>query len=245
MKWLRAYTVLLLAFLWAPLLAVLWKGASISAFTKLFAHTEILSSFRNSVMLAAATALVTVGGGLATAFALPLLPSRARRWVMGSLLLPLVLPEIAFGIAYLAWFRASGIPLGWITLLLAHAAFTFSYVVLVLRPGVAKLDPSVADAARDLGASPFSAFRHGILPQLLPSILAGGMMAFSLSLDDFLVSFFVKGIDQLTLPVKLFSMLRLGVGEEIYALAVLLFGISILSVVITQVWLQRAQKERR
>ena len=174
-----------------------------------------------------------------------ILPSRLRRWMLGSLLLPLVLPEIAFGLAYLVCYRTAGIPLGWTTLLLSHFAFTFCYVVLVLKNGVARLDPSLADAARDLGAGPFTVFRHAILPQLVPSLVAGAMMAFSLSLDDFLISFFVKGVDQLTLPVKVFSMMRLGIGPEIYALSVVLFGFSFLSVIITQVWLYRSQKSRR
>lgn len=245
MKWLRLYTWVVLAFLWAPLLVVLAKGCSTEAFAKLLRNTEIFYAFRNSLLLALCTAALTLAAGLATAFALPHLPARARRWVTGSLLLPLVLPEIAFGIAYLAWFRAVGLPLGWISLALSHFAFTFCYVVLVLRTGVSRLDGSLSDAARDLGASPWAVFRHGVLPPLVPSLVAGAMMAFSLSLDDFLVSFFVKGIDQLTMPVKLFSMLRLGVGEEIYALAVVLFVLSIASVIITQLWLNRSSKQPR
>ena len=245
MKLLRAYTWALLVFLWAPLLAVLYKGLSPAAFAKLLANTEVVVSFRNSLFLAAGAACLSLLFGLATAFALPHLSSRLRRWMLGSLLLPLVLPEIAFGLAYLVCYRTAGIPLGWTTLLLSHFAFTFCYVVLVLKNGVARLDPSLADAARDLGAGPFTVFRHAILPQLVPSLVAGAMMAFSLSLDDFLISFFVKGVDQLTLPVKVFSMMRLGIGPEIYALSVVLFGFSFLSVIITQVWLYRSQKPRR
>jgi spermidine/putrescine transport system permease protein len=230
-----------LAFLWAPLLAVLWKGASPSAFGHLFGNEEILLAFRNSLGLALAASFFALAFGLATAFAIPKLPQAWRRWVLGSLLLPLVLPEIAFGITYLVWFKTVHLPLGWITLLLAHFAFTFSYVVLVLKTGVANLDHSLSEAARDLGGSAFTVFRHSLLPQLIPSLAAGAMMAFSLSLDDFLISFFVKGIDQMTLPVKLYSMLRLRVGDEIYALSVVLFGFSLASVLITQVWLYRSR----
>jgi spermidine/putrescine transport system permease protein len=241
MRWLKTYACLLLAFLWAPLLMVIWKGASATAFQLLFANTEILFAFRNSLFLAAGTALLATLLGLSTAFVLPLLPPAARRWVLGSLLLPLVLPEIAFGISYLAWFRSVNVSLGWTTLLLSHFAFTFSYVVLILKSGVSGLDSSLTDAARDLGASPLKVFRHGILPQLLPSLAAGAMMAFSLSLDDFLITFFVKGIDQMTLPIKLYSMMRLRLGQEIYALSVVLFGFSLISVIITQLWLNRSR----
>jgi spermidine/putrescine transport system permease protein len=240
-KWLRAYTIGILVFLWGPLLVVLYKGSSLKAFEKLLGNEEILLAFRNSLGLAFSAALLATCFGLATAFALPRMSAGIRRWVLGSLLLPLVLPEIAFGITYLVWFKAVGLSLGWATLLLAHFAFTFSYVVLVLKSGVAALDPTLSEAARDLGAPPLTVFRHSILPQLLPSLAAGAMMAFSLSLDDFLISFFVKGIDEMTLPVKLYSMLRLKVGEEIYALSVVLFGFSLTSVIITQVWLYRSR----
>jgi spermidine/putrescine transport system permease protein len=242
---LRYYTWALLAFLWAPLLAVLWKGLSVSAFSKLLANADVIVSFRNSLVLAAGAACLSLLAGLATAFALPLMPSRLRRWMLGSLLLPLVLPEIAFGLAYLVCYRSAGLPLGWTTLLLSHFAFTFCYVVLVLKNGVAQLDPSLADAVRDLGGNALTVFRHAIFPQLVPSLIAGAMMAFSLSLDDFLISFFVKGVDQLTLPVKVFSMMRLGIGPEIYALSVVLFGFSFVSVIITQVWLYRSHKSAR
>lgn len=244
MKILRAYTLGLLAFLWMPLAVLLWKGLSLEAFSRLLNSSDVLSSFRNSLLLAAATALLTTGLGLVTAFALPRLSARLRAWMVGSLLLPLVLPEIAFGIAYLVWFRLLGIPLGWTTLLAAHFAFCFCYVVLVLKSSVAQLDDSLADAARDLGASPVMVFRHAILPQLWPGLIAGAMMAFSLSLDDFLITFFVKGIDQLTLPIKLYSMMRLRLGVEVYALSVVLFGISVLSVVVTQLWFIRSEKRK-
>ena len=241
MKGLKFYLWAVLAFLWAPLLVVLWKGLSLSAFTKLFANTEVILAFTNSLLLAAAAALLSTLVALATAFAIPALSPAWRRWVLGSLLLPLVLPEIAFGIAYLVWFRAAGLPAGWGTLLLSHFAFTFCYVVLILKSGVAALDPTLSEAARDLGAKPLTVFRHAIWPQLLPSLAAGAMFAFSLSLDDFLISFFVKGIDEMTLPVKLYSMMRLRIGEEIYALSVVLFGFSCASVLITQVWLTRSK----
>jgi spermidine/putrescine transport system permease protein len=245
MRILRAYSWALLLFLWSPLLIVLWKGLNVTAFQRLLESSDLLMSFRSSLLLAIGTALISAVLGLTTAFALPLLSPRLRTWVVGSLLLPLVLPEIAFGLAYLVWYRSLGIPLGWTTLLVSHFAFCFCYVVLVLKSNVEQLDASLADAAKDLGANGFMVFRHAFFPQLLPGIIAGTMMAFSLSLDDFLITFFVKGIDQLTLPIKIFSMMRLRFGTEVYALSVVLFGISVISVVITQLWFIRSQKSRR
>jgi spermidine/putrescine transport system permease protein len=242
MRWLKAYVWLLLLFLWAPLLAVLVKGSRLSAFERLLANTEVLVSFRSSLLLGVATALLSSVLGLATAFALPAFSPRVRGWITGSLLLPLVLPEIAFGIAYLVWYQQLGLALGWGTLLLSHFAFTYCFVVLVLKTSVARLDRSLSDAARDLGAGPLQVFRHAVFPQLLPGIVAGAMMAFSLSLDDFLITFFVKGIDQITLPIKVYSMMHLRIGPEIYALSVVLFAISLLSVLFTQLWYTRGDR---
>ncbi|MGZ3650403.1 MAG: ABC transporter permease [Bdellovibrionota bacterium] len=242
MKILRTYMWGLLLFLWAPLLVVLIKGSSLSAFEKLLGNTEVMVSFRNSLVLGLATALIATVLGLITAFALPAFPERARGWITGSLLLPLVLPEIAFGIAYLVWYQELGLAPGWGTLLLSHFAFTYCFVVLVLKTSVARLDHSLSDAARDLGAGSVQVFRHAVLPQLLPGIVAGAMMAFSLSLDDFLITFFVKGIDQITLPIKVYSMMHLRIGPEIYALSVVLFAISLVSVLLTQLWYVRSQR---
>jgi spermidine/putrescine transport system permease protein len=244
MRWLRGYFWLLLVFLWAPLLVVLVKGCSLPAFALLLENSEVMVSFRNSLFLALATAVLSTALGLVTAFALPAFPLKTRAWITGSLLLPLVLPEIAFGIAYLVWYQELGFALGWATVLLSHFAFTYCFVVLVLKNSVAQLDHSLGDAARDLGAGPIGVFRHAVIPQLIPGIVAGAMMAFSLSLDDFLITFFVKGIDQLTLPIKIYSMMHLRIGPEIYALSVVLFAISLMSVLFTQLWYVRSKKSR-
>lgn len=242
MKWLRAYAWALLVFLWAPLLFVLGKGASPDAFQKLFLSNEILTSLEHSALLAGGTAFLCTLFGLAIAFALPALSPRLRSFVAGSLLLPMVLPEIAFGLAYLVWYQTLGLSLGWGTLLFSHVGFALCYSVLVLRGSVSRLDSSLADAARDLGAGPLAIFRHAILPQVMPGLIASAFLAFSLSLDDFLITFFVKGIDQITLPIKIFSMMRLRLGPEVYALSVLLFGISLVSVLMAQLWFKKSPR---
>ncbi len=240
MRVLKTYTLGLMIFLWAPLLAVVWKGFSPTAFQKLFANQEILFAFLDSFFLAAGSAFLSILLALITAFALPHLSQKSQRWIFCSLLLPLVLPEIAFGISYLVWFKKIGVPLGWTTLLLSHMAFSFCFVTLTLKPAVQAIDYQIPQAAEDLGANVWQVFRHGILPQIFPALVAGFLMAFSLSLDDFLISFFVKGIDQITLPVKIYSMMRLKIGEEIYALSVVLFGFSVASVVISQICLKKS-----
>ncbi len=240
MKTLRYYSFILLAFLWLPLLSVAWKGLSLDAFQKLLKNEELMASFLDSFLVAGGSAVLAVSLALCTAFALPHLNSRLQKFVIASLFLPLVLPEIAFGISYLVWFKQIGFPLGWSTLIFSHMAFSFCFVALTLKPAVFAIDHQIPQAAQDLGANGWQVFRHGILPQISPAILAGFFMAFSLSLDDFLLSFFVKGVDQMTLPVKIFSMMRLKIGEEIYALSLLLFLFSSASVIISRLCLKKS-----
>lgn len=240
MKTLRIYSFFLLAFLWMPLLSIAWKGLSVDAFQKLFRNNELLDSFFDSFLLAGGSAILSVLLALCTSFALPLLHKKMQKFVVASLFLPLVLPEIAFGISYLVWFKQLGLPLGWSTLLFSHMAFSFCFVALTLKPAVLAIDYQIPQAAQDLGANGWQVFRHGIFPQISPAIVAGFFMAFSLSLDDFLLSFFVKGVDQMTLPVKIYSMMRLKIGEEIYALSLLLFLFSSASVIISRLCLKKS-----
>jgi len=242
MRWLKAYSIFVVMFLWSPLGFIFYKGLSVDAFDKLLGNHEVVSALLQSGVLAASTCVFASLFGLLTAFALPGLPPWAKRLVSSSLVLPLVLPEIAFGLAYLVWYQKLKLELGWGTLLLSHVAFTFCYAVLVLKTSIEGIDWTLKDAASDLGAGAISIFRHAVFPQLVPGLLASSMMAFSLSLDDFLISFFVKGIEQVTLPIKIYSMMRLRIGPEIYALSVILFCISLISVLITQVWLTKSQK---
>lgn len=242
MKILRGYGILLLVFLWSPLFFLVYKGLNLTAFQRLFENQDLLIVFLRSLCLAIVTAIISTSLAMATAFAFPHQSRWMKRLMQFGIFLPMVLPEIAFGISFLVWFTKIGIPLGWTTLIFAHIAFTFSYSVLVLRSSVERIEWSFADAARDLGASSFGVLRHAIIPQLLPGIVASALMAFSLSLDDFLVSLFVKGVDQVTLPIKIYSMMRYKVGPEVYALFVVLFSISVVSVILSQLWQLKSQK---
>lgn len=236
MKVLRIFSWLLLLFLWSPLFFLLLKGLRADAFTRLLANDDLLLVFSRSLLLAASACIISTILATLTAFAIPSLGRLGKAVVEFGIILPMVLPEIAFGISYLVWFTKVGVPLGWTTLILAHVAFTFSYAVMVMKTSVEKIEWNFLDAAKDLGAGKIASFRHAILPQLIPGLVASSVMAFSLSLDDFLISFFVKGIDQVTLPIKVYSMMRHNVGAEIYALSIVLFCISVISVLMSQVW---------
>ncbi len=244
MKILRVFSWLLLLFLWSPLFFLLLKGLRADAFTRLLSNDDLILVFGRSMLLAVSACVISTVLATITAFAIPGLGRIGKAVVEFGVILPMVLPEIAFGISYLVWFTKIGMPLGWTTLILAHVAFTFSYAVMVMKTSVEKIEWNYLDAAKDLGAAKIASFRHAILPQLVPGLVASSVMAFSLSLDDFLISFFVKGIDQVTLPIKVYSMMRRSVGPEIYALSVVLFCISVFSVLISQVWFIKSQKSR-
>ena len=245
MKGLKVYAWLVLAFLWAPLLMVLKKGLSMESFERLFRNSEVLDALGNSAMLGIGAAIISTIIATMTAFASLNLGKASRLAITIGMVLPLVLPEIAFGLSFLVWYQYLGLSLGWPTLLVSHVAFTLPFALLVMQASMAQFRSEPIDAARDLGARPVSVFRHGALPQIIPSLLTSFVLSFSLSFDDFLVTFFVKGIDQVTMPIKIYSMIRLKIGTEVYALSVLLFLISVACVLMTQLWVLKSQKRLR
>lgn len=236
MIWLGGFSVLVILVLWAPLLVISSRGMHWDAFVRLFEREDILSAAYQSLGLAFLSGLLATILGTVIAFSLPALPPRMRRWVNMGLVFPMVLPEIAMGLSFLVWFIKLGISLGWGTLIASHVAFSLSYATLVMKARVETLDSSLVDACWDLGASPFQVFRHGIFPQLKPGLMASLVTCFALSLDDFLITFFVKGLDQMTLPVQIFSMVRIRISPEIYALSLILFCLSLICVLFTQLW---------
>jgi len=235
-------SVLILVALWGPMFFILNKGASVEGFLTLFQKDEIWDATKQSLGLATVSSFFSVLFGTMIAFAIPKVPKKWQERLNFSLVFPMILPEIAFGLALMVFFVKLGIPLGWQTLLFSHVAFSLSYSTLLMKIRVESLDLSLIDAAKDLGATPLVIFKHALLPQLIPSMAAAFVTSFALSLDDFLVSFFVKGIDQRTLPIQIYSMMRLGVKNEIYSLFVILFCISIAVVLSTQLWLKKGKK---
>ncbi len=146
----------------------------------------------------------------------------------GLLLLPLVIPEVMLGVALLLFFVMIEWPLGLATVTSGHCVFNLPLVIMVLRARLRKIDPVWEDAARDLGATPWQAFVHVTFPLLRPALLGAGLMAFTLSLDDFVVTFFTTGPGATTLPLKVFSMMRTGITPEINALSAILVTVSML-----------------
>lgn len=139
-------------------------------------------------------------------------------------LLPIMIPEIILGIALLALFSAVGLPFGMVTLVLSHVTFCIPYIYITVKSRLGTMDPALVEAARDLGASPFKAFATVTLPLALPAIVSGSLLAFAMSMDDFVISFFVNGAETTTLPLKVYSSVKVGVTPQVNALCTVMLG---------------------
>ena len=203
-------------------LVTVWAGFSTRWYAALFADAQMIESAWVSFIVAlTSAAIATCVGGLAAVVLV-----RHRR-VPGrglfSLVLhaPLVMPEVILGLALLLVFVAFDIDRGRITVILAHAAFTTCFVTVIVRARLAGVDPALEEAARDLGATPFAAFRDTVMPLLAPALASGFLLAFTLSLDDLVIASFTSGPGATTLPMRIYSQVRLGVTPEINALSTL------------------------
>jgi spermidine/putrescine transport system permease protein len=196
-----------------------WWGA-------LFSNPTFWPSARNSMVVVAITGVVSTVIGTLAAFALARMASaRAGIW-MALLTLPVMLPPLVLGVALLSFFSRTGIPLGLDTVILAHILFTQPFVILIVHASMAGFDYAAVASARDLGASPFYAFRTVTLPIVRPSIIGAALVAMAISLDDFIITFFTIGGGN-TLPTFLWGMLRKGVTPQLNIVAMMLMSITI------------------
>ncbi len=211
-----------------------WEGFSFTWYQKLWAKTEIWLALKNSLLIAVGATAAAVVLGTTAAFALHRYTSRLQRLHYTLIYTPLVVPEILMGISLLLFFVAIGIKLGLFTIWLAHVTFCISYVTMVVLARLQDFDFSLIEAAQDLGAGWWTATWRVLLPLLAPGIVAGGLLAFTLSIDDFVVSFFVAGPGSTTLPIRIYSMIKHGAPPLINALSTIL-----LVVTFTLVWLSQ------
>jgi spermidine/putrescine transport system permease protein len=185
-----------------------WQGFTLKWYGRLFEREDLWVALGNSLQVAAFASIGAMILGTCAAFALNRFTSRLQTTHQLLITVPLVLPEILMGMSLLLLFVSLGQPLSLLTVTLAHVTFCISYVTLVVLARLQDFDFQIVDAARDLGATRFQAFRKVILPLLAPGIFAGGLLAFTLSIDDFVVTFFVKGPGADTLPVVIYSMIK-------------------------------------
>lgn len=210
----------------ASRLVTVWTGFSTRWYAALFADRQMLDSAWSSLVVATASAaLATVVGTLAAFVLVRYRRAPARTFFAFALHAPLVMPDVILGLALLLLFVALDLDRGLLTIVLAHATFTMCVVTVIVRAKLADVDPALEEAARDLGASAMVAFRDAVLPLLLPSIVSGFLLAFTLSLDDLVIASFTSGPGATTLPMRIYSQVRLGVTPEINALSTLVLAL--------------------
>ncbi len=241
-------------FLYAPLLAlvafsfndsrrnIVWKGFTLKYYAKVFHDAALIEAFANSLTIAAISTGISLLLGALAALVLWRFRFPGKAGLDGALGLPIVVPEICMGVAMLVFFAKvlpwpQGLvwPLNLGAIIISHVSFSFPFVAVVVRARMASFNRELEEAARDLGAGELQTLRDVILPHMVPSLIAGGFLAFTLSLDDFVITFFTSGPDTVTFPVKVYSMVRFSVTPEVNAASTILI---VLTVILTAIALR-------
>lgn len=250
----RGYTFFIYAFFYVPLLVMFiysfnsnkyttrWGGFTLKWYETLFNNNAILDAALNSLLVAVCAAtLATLLGGLA-AISVKRYRFLGRRALYVGILLLTVSPDIVMGISFLIMFIAMNMQLGFLTLLIAHTALCAPFVTVTVLARMVEFDEHLIEAARDLGASEARALWHVLLPLTAPAIAAGWLLSFTLSMDDVLISTFVTGPTFEVLPVRIYSMVKLGVKPDVNALSAIMFVLTLCLVLLAQVIMQLRRK---
>lgn len=237
----RIYNALIFLFLYSPIVVLIvysfndsrsrvkWGGFTLDWYRDLFSNELILDSLRITLEIAVLAALIATVIGTMAAVGIYSMNGRLRRWLLALNNIPMINPEIVTGISmmlmFVAIYRATGLlQPGFLTLLLAHITFCIPYVVLQVMPKLRQMNKHMYEAALDLGCHPFSAFFKVVLPEIMPGVITGSLMAFTMSLDDFVISYFNSGSTAQNLSVTIYSMTKKPITPEINALSTLMFG---------------------
>lgn len=229
------YLVIILVFLYAPIatMGVLsfnssksrtqWGGFTMNWYTELFSSNTIMTALYNTLLIAFLSSLIAVIIGTAAAVAINSMDRVPRSILMGITNIPMLNADIVTGISLMLAFIAFGISLGFQTILIAHITFNIPYVILSVMPKLKQTDKSTYEAAMDLGATSVSAFFNVVFPDILPGVLSGFLLAFTMSLDDFIITHFTRGAGINTLSTLIYSEVRRGIKPSMYALSTIIF----------------------
>lgn len=228
------YLSLFFVFLYLPVLSVVlysfnssrstaqWTGWTLDWYRQLFSDRAIVEAFRVSIVVALLTALLSAVLGTFAAVISLWVTSRMKTAIQGMMILPLIVPEVALGVSLLFFFNAMRLPFGVLTLVLSHSLFCVPYVYIMVRLRLQEIDRSILESALDLGASTWQMVRTIILPLVAPSIVTAALLCLAMSLDDVIISTYMSGPRSTTLPVHVFSMMRVGVTPKVNALCTLI-----------------------
>lgn len=239
--WLWTASIAVYAFLYIPLLIVIiysfndsklnaeWVGFTLDWYRKLFHNHEMIQAAGNSLWIALVASFSSTVLGTMAGFAMHKYQGKLLQILV---LTPIAIPEILMGVSLLLFFVMLNMTLGLVSITLAHIAFCIGFVAIVVRSRLSGMDESLTEAARDCGATPWQAFRLITLPLIMPGVIAGALMAFTLSIDDFVITFFTAGANASTLPLQIYSMIKIAVTPEVNAVSTLLMGLTLLLIVI-------------
>ncbi|MGL5257174.1 MAG: ABC transporter permease [Proteocatella sp.] len=248
------YSFLIYAFLYIPIVVLIvfsfndskyrgnWSGFTFRWYQELFSDPDIMSALYTTFVVAITASVIATIIGTITAVGIHSLKPKYKKIFINLTYIPMISPDIVIGISLLTLFVIMKLNLGYITLILAHITFNIPYVIFAVLPKLQQLDPHLEEAALDLGATPSQAFFKVILPEITPGILTGALMAFTLSLDDFMVSFFTTGSGVATLSIKIYSMTKRGVSPTINALSSIMFIVLLTIMFIVQIRQNREPK---
>lgn len=240
----KVYIFLVFLFLYAPIFVLIvnsfnesksrtvWTGFTFDWYVKLFNNEVILQSLANTLLIAAIASVISTILGTAAAIGIYNMKKIVRSAIINITYIPIMNSEMVTGVSLMLLFVALHIDLGYFTLILSHITFCVPYVILNVLPKLRQMNRNLYDAALDLGCSPLQAFRHVVVPEIMPGIITGFLMAFTYSIDDFIISYFTHGPTSQTLPITIYSMTRRKVSPEVNALSAIIFVVVLLILLI-------------
>lgn len=251
---LSGFSWLMIVFLYLPIAILIlysfnesrinavWSGFTWKWYVSLFENRHVMQALSNSLTIGLISSVLATVLGTAASIGIKHYSLRWQNVVNGMIYLPIVIPEIMLGLALLVLFSQMQMDLGKATLVMAHTTFSIPFVMVIISARLADMGKELEEAAQDLGATPWQTMRYVILPLISPGIIAGFLMAFTLSLDDFIISFFVAGPNSTTLPLYIYGLVKRGVSPEVNALSTLLIVSTVLLVIIAEVFRRKDSK---
>lgn len=253
----RFYIGLIMLFLYTPIVLLVifsfnasksravWEGFTLSWYAELFTDRAIIAALRNTLSIGVLAATISTVVGTMGALGVYHLRRSPRKVMMTLLNIPMLNSEIVTGVSLMLLYTAVNLELGYLTLLLSHIAFCIPYVVLSVMPKLRQLDPHLSEAAQDLGATPLQAFFKVILPDILPGVFSGFLMALTMSIDDFVISFFTTGQGVQNLSITIYTMAKRGISPKINALSTIIFAtVLVLLIVVNLPEFKKKDKKR-
>lgn len=257
MKWIkRSYLSLILLIMYAPVAVLMvfsfndsklpiWKGFTTDWYSRVFSDTGIKQALLYTLIVAVVSSLIATVIGTLAAMGIHRMTGWQKRLAINVTYIPMLSPDIVIGISLMMLFNVLHIPFGLPSLIISHITFSIPYVIFAVMPKLKQMNYNLYEAALDLGATPGYAFKNVILPEIMPGVLSGTFIAFTLSIDDFVVSFFNKGAGVDTLPIKIYAMARKGVNPTINAVSTLMFATIIIILLVSNLKANQKVKEAK